>query len=367
MNSIFYELARPSLRSLTAYQPGKSIAEVQREFSLSEIIKLASNENPFGMSPNVLEALQQLNSISRYPDPTGYALKQALAKYLVKAPENILLSNGSAEALSLIIQAFISQGDEVILSQYAYQLFEIISRAAGALCKIVPAIAWSHDLTAMANAITAKTKIIFIANPNNPTGTWVTSKQLSSFLDNVPNTVLVVVDEAYYEYACNIEYPDTLNLQRKHQNLIITRTFSKAYGLAGLRIGYAIAEKEIVEILNQIRLTFNINSAALTAAIAALDDQQHVLNCIQYTRQEKLKLEDKLTDCKLDYIPTATNFITIDFRKPILPIFNQLLRNGIITRPLANYQMPCHLRVTIGTPEENMKFIASINELMINE
>lgn len=361
-----FNLARESVYSCPPYEPGKSIAELQRLHPGLRIIKLASNENPLGPGPLARQALGRITQVSRYPDPTGYELKRALSRHLAVAPQQIILGNGSAEVLAHLAQAFLTADDEVVIPHFAYSLFQLLTRMAGAKCIGVPARAWFPDLAAMANAVTARTKLVILANPNNPTGTWVNQPSLEDFMAKVPARVLVVVDEAYHEYMNIADAPDTLGLQRRHPNLVITRTFSKAYGLAGLRLGYGIANGEIAALLDRVRLTFNINAIAYAVGLAALEDQDHVKRTAEHNARERSKLQERLAELNIPHIPSMTNFLAIDLGRPAAPVFNQLLQRGIITRPLANYDMPNHLRVTLGSRMENEAFLRAFEDLMKN-
>jgi histidinol-phosphate aminotransferase len=270
-------LAIPGVQGLSPYQPGKPIAELEREYGVTDAIKLASNENPLGPSPRALEAARQaLRDIHRYPDGNGFALKQALARKLRVAPGNITLGNGSNDILELLARAFVQPENEVVFSEHAFAVYPIVTRAVGAKPVITNAKNWGHVLAAMRAAINLRTRLVFIANPNNPTGTWLAAGELEEFIQSMPAHVLVAVDEAYFEYVNEAAYPDTIAWIGKYPNLVTTRTFSKAYGLAGLRVGYAVSSPEMADVLNRVRQPFNVNSVALAAASAALGDEMHV-------------------------------------------------------------------------------------------
>jgi histidinol-phosphate aminotransferase len=358
------KLTSPGIRKLEPYQPGKPIEELEREYGIDNIIKLASNENPGGPSPHVVSLLNnELKRIHLYPDSSGYELKQALTQHWQVEPNRITLGNGSDNLLSLAVQAFVEPGCDVIISEYAFSTYAIITQAMRANPKIIPADNWAHDLDAMAKAITDKTKLVFIGNPNNPTGTWLSHQQLNQFLSNIPGNIIVVLDEAYYEYVDHADYPDALALQQNYPNLIITRTFSKIYGLAGMRVGYAITHPTVADILNRVRLPFNVSSLALKAATTALYDIDYV-NCSRKLNQQgKAQLEQALQKMGLSYIPSAGNFITIDVTQPAIPVYQALLAKGIIVRPLLPYDMPHHLRITIGLPEQNERLIAALQQI----
>ena len=362
----FCELAVPGVRHLQAYQPGKPIDELQRELGITEVIKLASNENPFGPSPLALAALQaQLHELARYPDGNGFILKQALAKKFAVQTNQITLGNGSNDILEFVARAFVQTGDEVIFSQHAFAVYPLVTQAVGGKAVIIPANIYAHDLPAITKAITTRTRVIFIANPNNPTGTWFDGAALEYFLASVPANVIVVLDEAYFEYARHpamnaTGYPDGMQYLSRFANLIVTRTFSKAYGLAGLRVGYSLANAQIADLLNRVRQPFNVNSLALHAATAALTDQRHIQQCLEHNSKAMRLFEQTLKDRGLSYIPSAGNFIAIDMGQPAAPIYEALLRQGVIVRPVANYGMPQYLRITLGTEQENARFFAAL-------
>lgn len=359
------QLANTGIQSLLPYQPGKPIEELQRELGIREVIKLASNENPLGASPKALAALQTVWADSfRYPDGAAHHLKQGLAQHLNVPVDMITLGNGSDEVFQLVVHTFLTPQHNAIVSEYAFAAYGIAVRGANAQLITVPEKNWTIDLAAMLAAINKDTRVIFLANPNNPTGTWVNAAQLEHFLQQVPNHVLVIVDEAYYEYVDRPDYPNTLAWLAKYPHLMVTRTFSKAYGLAGLRCGYGISHPVIADLLNRIRLPFNSNILVQTAALAALQDSEHLaqtraMNCAGM-QQLLAAFEAKGLFC----IPSAGNFITVDMGKPALPIYSDLLKQGIIVRPLANYPMPNFLRITVGTQAENNKSIAALSSIV---
>lgn len=361
----YQQLANPGLNKLNPYQAGKPIEELARELGLTEIIKLASNENPLGASPIAMKAAANaLNSASLYPDSNTFELKQALAEFHNIDTTRITLANGSDYLLSLLVQAFVAAGDEVIISDYAFATFNIIAHAHQAQPVIVAAKGWSHDLTAMAHAITPKTRLIFIANPNNPTATWFTHKEFVEFMQQVPSNVLVVMDEAYCEFVQHPSYPNTIQLQQQYTNLITTRTFSKAYGLAGLRIGYCIAHTDCITFLERIRLPFSVNRIAQAAAIAALSDQKHIEQTIANNQAGQTQLQIAFRELGLNCLPSVCNFLTVDMQQPALTIYNALLKHGIIVRPLLPYRMPSHLRITIGTEKQNAHLIKALKIIL---
>jgi histidinol-phosphate aminotransferase len=365
MTFSFKSIAKPSLYLLNPYQPGKPIEEVKREFGIQNVIKLASNENALGPSQLALRAAKKaLKQTALYPDGSGYILKQALSKHLKVDATHITLGAGSDQVMFYIAQTFAEKGDEIIISQYAFATYEIIAHMVQAIPIIVPAKHWEHNLEAMANALTSKTKLIFIANPNNPTGGYINEKNLKQFLKNIPKHVLIILDEAYYEYVHLHDYPNTLNLQKTYPNLITTRSFSKIYGLAGLRVGYGISHPEIAQILERARLPFNLSTPALFAASGALEDQTHVQRTLVMTAEGMSQLQDGLNRLGLKYLPSVANFLTVDLNRLAIPIYKSLLHAGVIIRPLTNYGMPKHIRVTAGLPRENKRFLTILKRVL---
>ncbi len=358
-------LAVSGVRDLQPYQPGKSIEELEREYGIRDAVKLASNENPLGASPRAIAAAREaLNDAMRYPDGNGSHLKAALANKLGVATNQITLGNGSNDILELVTRAFVSPDNEVIYSEHAFAVYPIVTRAVGARAAVTKAGNWGHDLEAMRKSVTARTRLVFIANPNNPTGTWLPADELEEFIDGLPEHVLVVVDEAYFEYVQEPGYPDTVKWVGRFPNLLVTRTFSKIHGLAGLRIGYGIAGAALTEVLNRVRQPFNVNSVALAAARAALEDTQHVEHSIQLNREGMRQLTEAFDAMGLGYIPSAGNFVCLDMSRPAAPVFQALLSHGVIVRPVDNYGMPNHLRVTVGLPEENERFIEALKKIV---
>ncbi len=363
MTCDFLALSNSGVQKLQPYQPGKPIAELARELGLNEasIVKLASNENPLGPSPVVLDAMSgELKDLSRYPDGSGYRLKQALAKKLGVSPKSITLGNGSNDVLDLIVRAWVAPGDEVIFSEHAFAVYPISTLAASGKPVQVAAVNYGHDLDAMAGAVTGKTRIIFIANPNNPTGTWLSRDSIDQFLQKIPEHVLVVLDEAYCEYIEQEDYPDGLQWLDQYSNLVITRTFSKIYGLAGLRVGYSISSKDVAAVLNRVRQPFNVNSLALVAAETALTDDGYVKRSRELNSKGLAELEQGLVKLGLDVIPSLGNFITFDTGGNGEEVFQALLKLGVIVRPITGYGLPRHLRVSIGTEEENRRFLEAL-------
>jgi len=355
------ELAAPGVLGLSPYQPGKPIDELEREYGVSDIIKLASNENPNGPSSRVRTAIaDSIVDITRYPDGGGVTLKQKLSSHLKVNTDQITLGNGSNEVLDLVVRVFVSPGQEVIYAQHAFAVYALATQAASAKHKVVAAKEWRHDLAAMAEAVSDDTRVIFVANPNNPTGTWSRKDELRSFLENVPSHVIVVVDEAYAEYVAVADYPNCIDWLADFPNLVVTRTFSKIYGLAALRVGYSVSSPKIADYLNRVRQPFNVNTLGQIAAIAALDDGNYIDQCRLLNNRELDRLQAELQGMGLVFIPSVGNFISVDMGRPAMEIFESLLRSGVIVRPVANYGMPNHLRITVGLPEENDRFLASL-------
>ncbi|HEY3076328.1 MAG TPA: histidinol-phosphate transaminase [Burkholderiales bacterium] len=357
------ELSPSYVRSIAPYQPGKPISELAREMGLDEagIVKLASNENPRGIGPRTRAAIDAaLADIARYPDGNGFELKQALAARYGVDMSSIVLGNGSNDVLELVAAAFLGPGRAAVMSQHAFAVYPLATQARGARSIVVPAANYGHDLEAMVRAVDDETYVIWVANPNNPTGTFARPDEVEAFLRRVPERVLVVMDEAYNEYLSADLRGDSVKWLRRHPNLILTRTFSKAYGLAGLRVGYAFAQPSVADIMNRVRQPFNVNSIALAAATAALDDMEFVARSYAENLRGLRQLEEGSRGLGLDFIPSHGNFLTIRVGKA-LEIYKRLLRRGVIVRPVGGgYQLPEHLRVTVGTVLENEKFLAAL-------
>lgn len=360
----FVALASTGVRGLHPYQPGKPSDELERELGISNIVKLASNENPLGPSPLALDAIQGgLTELTRYPDGNGFALKQALSEKHAIATNQITLGNGSNDVLELITRAFAEPGREVIFSQYAFAVYPLATQSVNATSVVTPAKNWGHDLEAMLAAITEHTSIIFVANPNNPTGTALTRDEICDFLSRVPERVIVVLDEAYIEYNQDGNFPDGLTLLDGFSNLVVTRTFSKAWGLAGLRIGYSVSNAEIADVLNRVRQPFNANSLALAAATAALSDNDYLAKSVDLNRRGMQQLVTAFERLGYDYIPSLGNFVCYDTKGSGVDVYRSMLQQGVIVRPVSNYGMERHLRVSVGLPEENARFIEVLESL----
>lgn len=361
----YINIANRGVKSLSPYQAGKPIEELERELGISNIVKLASNENPFGFPESAKKAIfEQLDKLTRYPDSNGFELKQTIAKKFGVQPNQITLGNGSNDLLELFAHTFATEGDEIIYSQYAFIVYPLVTKAINAIAKEIPAKNWGHDLQGFLTALSDKTKLIYIANPNNPTGNFLTSQEIEDFLAEVPQNVIVVLDEAYTEFTRSEERVDSFRLLKKYSNLIISRSLSKAYGLAGLRIGYAVSNPEIADLLNRVRQPFNCNSLALAAAVAVMNDDEFVEKVAENNRVEMRRYEDFCQRHQLEYIPSKGNFITIDFKQPAAPIYDALLHEGVIVRPIGGYGMPNHLRISIGLPEENNRFFTALSKVL---
>jgi histidinol-phosphate aminotransferase len=350
----------PAIKQLKPYQGGKPISELQRELGLHNIVKLASNENPLSVSEKVQQAIiKATKEVGRYPDGNGFELKQAIAQHLSVSVAQITLGNGSNDVLELIARVMVcNANDEVIFSQYAFVVYPLVTQALGVTAVVTPADNFSHDLDAMLAAITENTKLIFIANPNNPTGTLLKDRAVYDFLLKVPSTVIVVLDQAYVEY---LDADDTsLQWLEKFDNLVITRTFSKAYGLAGLRVGYALSSVKMADYLNRIRQPFNVNYIAQSAAIAALADGEFLTHSVAKNKQGLLQLATGFDELDLSYIPSFANFITVKVRDAGV-VYQQLLESGFIVRPV---EMQNYLRVSVGTKNENKVFLDTLKSLL---
>ena len=365
MTTDFKSLALPGVQHLKPYQGGKPIEELERELGIQGAIKLASNENPLGLSSVARKAIEAtLVDGARYPDGNGFYLKCKLSEKHSVNPDQLTLGNGSNDVLDLLARGFLNAEHNAVFSQHSFVVYQLAVTAQGASSIVVPAKNWGHDLQAMADAVDDNTRLIFIANPNNPTGTWVGLDEVEALMAKVPEQVLVVVDEAYYEYASNKhEYGSAFALQALHPNLVITRTFSKAYGLASLRVGYAISHPDVADILNRIRQPFNINSMALAAAVAVLDDQDYLNKSVEINQVGYQQLTARFNQLGLSFIPSAGNFVAVEVPDALF-LYQKLLERGVIVRPISLYDMPNHLRISIGLPEENQRFLDVLAELL---
>lgn len=358
------ELAPPHIQNLVPYEPGKPEEEVERELGVINPAKLASNENPVGPSPMAMEAIQKaLLKMNRYPDGGGYYLRQALSKKHSVGMENIILGNGANDIIEIIIRTFLTPQDEAIIAWPAFSIFMLVLHAHNVKTIRVPLRNYTHDLRAMADAVTDRTRMIFIANPNNPTGTAVGEKEAEELLRSIPEKVMVVMDEAYYEYVTRPDFPRSIDRVREGRNVFVLRTFSKIYGLAGLRVGYGIARDELITDLNRVRAPFNVNSLAQAGALACLDDHEHVRRCLEVNEAGCQYLYRAMEEIGLEYVPTEANFILVKVGKA-RETFTKLLPMGVIVRPMDGYDLPEHIRLSIGMQDENEKFINAIKKLM---
>ena len=352
------------IRTLIPYEPGKPIEEVEREFGIAHSVKLASNENPLGPSPKALAALRaRLEQLNLYPDGDCFYLKQGLARKLGVKPENLIFGNGSNEIIELAARTFLQPGDEAVMAEQAFVVYQLIVQAVGGRSRAVPLKNYTHDLDAIAEAVSPRTRMIFLANPNNPTGTIFRRAEWERFLGRIAANALLIVDEAYFEYVRDPEYPDSLRYRASGRPMLTLRTFSKLYGLAGLRIGYGVGAAEMIALMQRVRQPFNVNSPAQWAALAALDDAEHVERSLEANRGGIEFLEQEFSRLGLEWVPSQANFILVRVGKG-QEVFQQLLRQGVIVRPTAGYRFPEHVRVTVGTMEENRRFIAALEKII---
>ena len=358
-------LANEHILGIAPYEPGKPIEELERELGIHNAIKLASNENPLAPSDRVQRAiLAALNHLNRYPDGSGFYLRQALAKKHGASPDQIVLGNGSNELIELLVRAFLRPGDEAVVPHPSFVVYPMIVQAAGGVRVMVMLKEHRLDLEAMARAITPLTKVVFIANPNNPTATIVTADEVERFMTRVPERTIVVFDEAYIEFALGPDFPDTLNYVKQGRKVAVLRTFSKATSLAGLRVGYGVAEADAVALMNRIRQPFNVNSLAQAGALAALEDESHVLECVRMIEAGRHFLYDEFKTLGVQYVPSRANFILVDVGRSAADIYQKLLHEGVIVRPMTPFGMETALRITVGTPEENRKLVRALRTVL---
>lgn len=348
------------------YQPGKPIEEVEREYGLKNAIKMASNENALGASPKALAAIRKnILKVHRYPDGGCFYLRNRLSKKLGVEGSHLVFGNGSDELLVLAVRTFVGEGDEVVIADPTFLIYEISAQAENGTVVKVPMKHFHYDLPAMQKKINARTKLVFIANPDNPVGTYVNKNQLVSFLKEVPREVVVVLDEAYYEFAApKKDYPDGIRLLSAFPNLLVTRTFSKAYGLAGLRVGYGVADPAIINSLNKVREPFNVNLLAQVAALAALEDTAHLKKSVKAVADGRVYLEKELKRLKVRTVDTVTNFILADLGVDAAPVYEKLLKQGVIVRPMSVWGLKTFIRVTIGKKQENERFIKTLGKIL---
>lgn len=367
----FLELCAPGIPDLHPYVPGKPLSELERELGIKDSIKLASNENPLGPSPLAMVAVREAAlDWARYPDGGAFDLRRALAEYHRVEPEAVIIGNGSNDVLDIIARTFLAPGVEAVYDQHAFAVYPICTQAVGARGRVAPAQdgsrgpRYGHDLEAMRGVINRDTRVVFIANPNNPTGTWLNRDELGEFIESLPSQVMLVIDEAYFEYVQEPGYPDATQWLVAHPNLIVTRTFSKIHGLAGLRVGYGLGHPEVIGLLNRVRQPFNVNSIAQVAALAALHDQAHIEASRRLNHDGMAQMSAGLRALGLEAIPSVGNFVCIDMGRTAREVDAALLRSGVITRPVANYGLPNHLRVTVGLEAENRRFLQSLGALL---
>lgn len=367
MSVDFSKLAAPAVLGLTPYVPGKPLSELEREYGITDSIKLASNENPLGPSPQALAAAAAaLREVRLYPDGNGHALREALARFHRVRPECITLGNGSNDILVMLAEAFLTPDVEAVYSQYCFAVYPLAVQATGAKAKVAPAFSrdaampLGHDLAALRHAVTERTRVVFLANPNNPTGTWVGGTELKAFLTSLPETTLAVVDEAYCDYGRGVDCPDASLWLGEFANLIVVRTFSKAYGLAGLRVGYGLSHPGVAELLNRVRQPFNVNAVSLAAASAALADRAHVEAVAALNRAGIERLTAGCRGLGIPALPSAANFVLADCGRAAAPIYESMLRAGVIVRPLAGYGLPSCLRITTGTREQDERCLKAL-------
>jgi len=371
MTDTILNRAVPGVQALRPYAPGKPLSELEREYGISQAIKLASNENPLGPGAAVLEALQrEFTGLARYPDGNGFGLKAALSSHLDIDPAWITLGNGSNDVLELVARAFLSAQSSAVFSAHAFAVYPLVTQAIGARSRVAPAHdgtqgpKYGHDLDAMLAAVDDTTRVVFIANPNNPTGTWVGASALRAFIEQIPADVIVVVDEAYFEYVDEPDYPNALRWVGEFPNLLVTRTFSKAYGLAALRAGYGVSQPALADVLNRVRQPFNVNSLAQAGATAALQDEQHLAESVKLNRQGMRQLTAGLQELGLDAIPSVGNFVSVNVARDANAVYAALLRQGVIVRPVDNYGLAGYLRISIGLPDDNQRCLDALARVL---
>jgi len=358
-------LANQHILGIAPYEPGKPIEELERELGIHDAIKLASNENPLPPSERVQKAIvAALPTLNRYPDGGGFYLRQALAKKHGVTPEHVVLGNGSNELIELLVHAFMRPGDEAVVPHPSFVVYPMSVQAAGGIRVVVMLRDYRLDLEAMGRAVTPLTKLVFIANPNNPTATMVTADEVERFMARMPDRTIVVFDEAYVEFAQGPDFPDSLAYMKQGRKVVVLRTFSKAASLAGLRVGYGVADPDAIALLNRIRPPFNVNSLAQAAALAALDDEPHILECVRLIDAGRQFLYDEFKALGLKYVPSRANFILVDVGRSAAEIYQKLLREGVIVRPMTSFGMETALRITVGTPQENRRLLRALGAVL---
>jgi histidinol-phosphate aminotransferase len=365
MHTQWESLANTHILGIAPYEPGKPIEELEREFGVHDAIKLASNENPLPPSERVQRAIvAALGSLNRYPDGSGFYLRQALAKKHDFAQDQVFVGNGSNELIELAVRTFLKPGDEAIVPHPSFVVYPMIVQASGGIRVMVMLKDYRLDLEAMARAITPMTKMVFIANPNNPTATMVTGDEVEAFMARVPDRTIVIFDEAYIEFAMGPDFPDTMDYVKQGRKVIVLRTFSKAASLAGLRVGYGVADADAVALMNRIRQPFNVNSLAQVAALAALEDESHVLECVRMIEAGRHYLYDEFNNLGVKYVPSRANFILVDVGRSASDIYQRLLKEGVIVRPMTPFGMESALRITVGTPQENRRLVKALKTVL---
>ncbi|MEN8176322.1 MAG: histidinol-phosphate transaminase [Pseudomonadota bacterium] len=368
----FLDAAAPGIPGLAPYVPGKPVEELERELGIADSVKLASNENPLGPSPlGVRAAREATSTIHLYPDDTAFRLRKRLARLHGVQPGQLIFGSGSSDILAMVAQTFLHPGVNAVYAAHSFAMYAIYTQAAAAEGRVAPALAadhplqpYGHDLDAMLSLVDGNTRVIYIANPNNPTGTWLAAADLKTFIERVPEQVVVVLDEAYTQYVQEPEFPDGIPWIAEHPNLLVTRTFSKIYGLAGLRVGYGMGNPELLEVIARVRHPFNVGSIALAAAEAALEDESFIQRSVQTNR---VGLEELMAGCAalgLDTIPSVGNFLCVAFDRPGRAVYEELLRQAVIVRPVDNYGLPNHLRITVGTAAENQRLLEALRVVL---
>lgn len=358
------DLARKCIRDIISYEPGKPIEELKRELGIKSVIKLASNENPVGLSPKALSAiLKAAKNVNRYPDGNSFYLREKLSKFLGVGKNEIIFGNGSNEIIEFVVRAYLDAGEEVVISEPTFLIYKIVVAIQGGKSVIVPLKNFTYDLPAMKKAMTPNTKIVFISNPNNPTGTSVGRKEFEEFLKGLPRNVIVIVDEAYNEFVERKDFPKALDYINK-ANVIVLRTFSKAHGLSGLRIGYGVAKPELIEYMEKVRQPFNINLLAQVAALASLEDIKFIDGIRRLVLKEKHSIYNSLDKMGIDYVKSDTNFILINVKRNSREVFNEMLKQGVIVRDMAAYDLKNYIRVTVGKKTENERFIKILKKIV---
>jgi histidinol-phosphate aminotransferase len=365
MHTQWESLANEHILGIAPYEPGKPVEELERELGIHDAIKLASNENPLSPSDRVKKAIADaLGNLNRYPDGSGFYLRQALAKKHGVTGDHVVLGNGSNELIELLVRTFLRPGDEAVVPHPSFVVYPMIVQAAGGIRVMVMLKDHRLDLEAMARAITPMTKIVFIANPNNPTATIVTADEVAHFISKVPERTIVVFDEAYIEFAQGPDFPETLEYVKQGRKVVMLRTFSKAASLAGLRVGYGIADADAIALMNRIRQPFNVNALAQVAALAALEDDSHTLECVRMIEAGRHYLYEEFNTLGVRYVPSRANFILVDVGRSASDIFQRLLKEGVIVRPMTPFGMESALRVTVGTPQENRRLVKALRTVL---